>query len=127
MPIRPDSIKPPAILVPRTFVPVNGHKHPVAIGESWVSLAATVGRSPWDLIRYNYPTLPADLQLVPRRLIGICRITSAVPCSLPTNGTTDSVLPAKSGFRTRLRRLSRRIKSLGIWCCPLYAGQSSAV
>ena len=68
MPIRPDSIKPPAILVPRTFVPVNGHKHPVAIGESWVSLAATVGWSPWDLIRYNYPTLPADLQLASKEV-----------------------------------------------------------
>jgi hypothetical protein len=68
MPIRPDSIKPPANLVPRTFVPVNGHKHPVAIGESWVSLAATVGWSPWDLIRYNYPTLPADLQLASKEV-----------------------------------------------------------
>jgi hypothetical protein len=45
--------------------------HPVAIGESWVSLAATVGWSPWDLIRYSYPTLPADLQLASKEVICI--------------------------------------------------------
>jgi hypothetical protein len=68
MPINPQSIKPPANLVPRNYTPANGRKYPVQIGDSWVSLAATVGRSSWDLIRYNYPTLPLDLQLAAREV-----------------------------------------------------------
>ena len=68
MPINPQSIKPPANLVPRNYTPANGRKYPVQIGDSWVSLAATVGRSSWDSIRYNYPTLPLDLQLAAREV-----------------------------------------------------------
>src|SRR4029453_2791905 len=68
MPINPHSIKAPASPVSRTYTPTNGHKYPVQIGDSWISLAATVGKSPWDLIRYNYPTLPADLQLAAKEV-----------------------------------------------------------
>jgi hypothetical protein len=68
MPINPHSIKPPANLVPRNYTPSNGRKYPVQIGDSWVSLAATVGMSSWDLIRYNYPRLPLDLQLAAKEV-----------------------------------------------------------
>jgi len=68
MPINPQSIKPPAKLVPKNFSPPNGHKYPVQLGDSWASLAATVGMGPWDLIRYNYPDLPVDLQLAAREV-----------------------------------------------------------
>lgn len=68
MPINPHSIKAPASPVPRTYTPANGHKHPVRLGDSWGSLAATVGKSAWELIRYNYPTLPADLQLAAKEV-----------------------------------------------------------
>lgn len=56
------SIKPPAVLVPTTHVPVNGERRKVTARDSWVSLAAERGMAPWDLIRYNYPSLPANLQ-----------------------------------------------------------------
>src|SRR5262245_46951966 len=62
MPINPHSIKAPPIPVPRTYTPANGHKYSVRLGDTWGSVAATVGMSAWDLIRFNYPTLPADLQ-----------------------------------------------------------------
>jgi len=68
MPINPQSIKPPANLVPRNHTPPNGHKYPVQLGDSWATLAATVGMTPWDLIRYNYPRLPSDLQLASKEV-----------------------------------------------------------
>jgi hypothetical protein len=62
VPINPRSITPPANLVARNYTPPNGRKHPLVVGDSWISLATLVGVSPWDLIRYNYPLLPADAQ-----------------------------------------------------------------
>ena len=43
-------------------------KYKVVNNDSWVSLAATAGMPPWDLIRYNYPGLPADLQQAAREV-----------------------------------------------------------
>ena len=68
MPINPQSIKAPANPVARNYTPANGRKYRVQIGDSWTSLAATVGKTPWDLIRYNYPTLPPDLQLAAKEV-----------------------------------------------------------
>lgn len=68
MPINPHSIKAPATLVPRTYVPASGHKYRVRLGDTWASLAATAGKSAWDLIRYNYPTLPTDVQLASKEV-----------------------------------------------------------
>lgn len=62
MAINPDSIKTPINLVTRNYTPPNGHKYPLVMGDSWTSLATRVGRPPWELIRYNYPLIPADLQ-----------------------------------------------------------------
>lgn len=63
MPIRPANIRRPVRLVPKAYHPPGGRWHPVQTTDSWVSLAAALGIAPWDLIRYNYPTLPADLAL----------------------------------------------------------------
>lgn len=68
MPINPQDIAPPANLVPRNYTPANGHKYPVQIGDSWVNLAAGVGLSAWDLIRFNYPRIPVDLRLAAKEV-----------------------------------------------------------
>jgi hypothetical protein len=62
MPINPNSIKAPAILTPRTYTPRGGTHHSLELGDSWASLATRVGVSPWDLVRFNFPHLPTDLQ-----------------------------------------------------------------
>jgi hypothetical protein len=68
VPILPSSVRRPASPVPRNYVPPQGHKYKVGNNDSWVSLAATAGIPPWDLIRYNYPGLPADLQQAAREV-----------------------------------------------------------
>jgi hypothetical protein len=68
MPINPQHIKPPTNLVPRTYTPANGHKHRVQICDSWTTLATGAGMSAWDLIRYNYPRIPSDLQLAAKEV-----------------------------------------------------------
>ena len=62
MPINPTSIRRPSSPVARTYTPANGHKYKVRDGDSWASLAASRGISPWDLVRYNYPGLAVDVQ-----------------------------------------------------------------
>lgn len=68
MPILSSSIKPPSSLVLKTYIPSNGHKYKVRDNDSWVSLATKEGIGAWDLIRYNYPGLPTDLQLAAREV-----------------------------------------------------------
>jgi len=72
MPIHSDCIKQPVNPVLLTFVPDNGYRYPLKEGDSWVSLAASLAPtgawSPWDLIRYNYPTLPHDPQLASKEV-----------------------------------------------------------
>ena len=68
MPINPQHVKPPVSLVPRNYTPANGHKYPVQLGDNWSTLAAGVGLSAWDLIRYNYPRIPTDLQLAAKEV-----------------------------------------------------------
>ena len=60
MAILASSVQPPTSPVARTYVPTSGSKYKVQDGDSWTSLAAAKGLSPWDLIQYNYPGLPAD-------------------------------------------------------------------
>ncbi len=67
MPIHPNSIRVPTNPVSRTYVPPNGYQYPVQLSDSWQSLAPA-GMSAWSLIRYNYPTLPADLQLASKEV-----------------------------------------------------------
>ncbi len=60
---------PPSRLTPRSYTPVNGELHPVSATDSWITLAARSGMTPWQLIRYNYPKLPeADLQLAAKEV-----------------------------------------------------------
>ena len=60
--IIPSSIKRPPIPVARDYRPASGQRYKVKDNEDWGSLARTKGMSPWELIRYNYPGLPADQQ-----------------------------------------------------------------
>ncbi|HEX4810181.1 MAG TPA: hypothetical protein VH325_14675 [Bryobacteraceae bacterium] len=68
MPINSNDIARPARLLAKTYTPPDGHKHKVDDRETWGTLAATVGMSAWELIRYNYPTLPADQQLATKEV-----------------------------------------------------------
>jgi hypothetical protein len=68
MPIDPAHIKRPAAPVPKTYVPPGGRQYSVQSSDDWGTLAAPLGVSAWDLIRYNYPGLPADLQLAAKEV-----------------------------------------------------------
>jgi hypothetical protein len=68
MTILPTSIQKPTNQTPQTYVPPNGNKVKVGPKDSWVSLATGAGVAPWDLIRYNYPDLPSDLQQAAREV-----------------------------------------------------------
>lgn len=45
----------PSKPVPESYVPPAGTRHPVAAGETWISLAKRIGIDPWDLIEFNFP------------------------------------------------------------------------
>jgi hypothetical protein len=62
MPVHPAHIKRPAKLVPKTYTPPGAREYPVKSSDSWASLASDLKMDPWDLIRFNYPDLPADRQ-----------------------------------------------------------------
>jgi hypothetical protein len=68
MPINAANIQRPPRPVSRTYAPPGGRKHRVQSIDSWTSLAAPLGISAWDLIRFNYPGLPADLQLAAKQV-----------------------------------------------------------
>jgi hypothetical protein len=57
--LRPDSVRPPLNPVAKTYVPPDGFQYKVTDKDSWVSLARGNGITAWELIRYNYPSLPA--------------------------------------------------------------------
>ena len=83
MPIYSDSVRPPARPVGKSFVPAGGVQYHVITGDSWVTLAQRVKLSPWDLIRYNYPGLPTDIQSAAkevnwylREYVGCTQVTS---------------------------------------------------
>lgn len=61
--VLPRCIRTPAKPVPPGYVPPGGIPYPVHDRESWVSIAHAFGEDPWQLIRYNFPTLPADRAL----------------------------------------------------------------
>jgi hypothetical protein len=60
MPILPSCIRRPASPVARDYRPAGGETRKVTDRDSWVSLAREKGMTPWELIRYNYPGLPAN-------------------------------------------------------------------
>jgi hypothetical protein len=68
MAINSYSIRPPARPVSKSYVPVGGVQYSVKTGDSWVALAQPLTMSPWDLIRYNFPGLPADVQAATREV-----------------------------------------------------------
>jgi len=56
--------------VAESYVPPAGIRHPVATGETWISLARGLGIDPWDLIEFNFPGVKLvqqrDFQLATR-------------------------------------------------------------
>lgn len=82
MPISPQNIKTPINLVPRNYTPTNGRKYVVQLRDNWTTLAASVGLSPWDLIRYNFPRIPADLRLAAKEVNWY--LENYVGCTLTT-------------------------------------------
>ena len=62
MAINSDSVRPPARPVGKGYAPAGGIQYAVKTGDTWVMLAQRVKMNPWDLIHYNYPGLPTDLQ-----------------------------------------------------------------
>jgi hypothetical protein len=48
--------------VPETYLPPGGVRYPVSTGETWITIAATTGLSPWDLIDFNFPGTKRALQ-----------------------------------------------------------------
>jgi len=83
MAINAGSIRPPARPVGKSYVPAGGVQYPVKTGDSWATLAQPIKMSPWDLIRYNYPGLPADVQAASREVnwylqeyVGCTKVTS---------------------------------------------------
>jgi hypothetical protein len=65
MPIQPGSIRRPLSPVAKTYVPPDGFQYKVKDNDSWISLARGNGIAAWELIRYNYPGLPAPQQAAP--------------------------------------------------------------
>jgi hypothetical protein len=62
MPIQPGSIRRPLSPVAKAYVPPDGFQYKVKDNDSWVSLARGNGLTAWELIRYNYPGVPAKNQ-----------------------------------------------------------------
>jgi hypothetical protein len=56
----PSCIRRPASPVARDYRPAGGRQYKVTDNDSWVSLAREKGMGAWELIRYNYPNLPAN-------------------------------------------------------------------
>ena len=47
----------PSPLVPDSYVPPDGTRHPVQTGQTWIRIAASHSIDPWDLIDFNFPGL----------------------------------------------------------------------
>jgi hypothetical protein len=61
--IRGDCIRTPATPTPRSFAPPNSVAKKVGDRDSWDSLAKQFNMDAWQLIRFNYPNLPADTRI----------------------------------------------------------------
>lgn len=59
--IRPDCIRRPGNPLPRTFAPEGARPYKVQDGDTWFTLARRQGMESWQLIRFNFPTIPEDL------------------------------------------------------------------
>ena len=60
--MQPGSIRRPPSPVARSYVPSDGFQYKVKDNDSWISLARGNEITAWELIRYNYPGLPAPQQ-----------------------------------------------------------------
>jgi hypothetical protein len=83
MAINSDSVRPPTRPVGKSYAPAGGVQYAVKTGDSWFTLAQRVKMNAWDLIRYNYPGLPADVQAAAREVnwylreyVGCTRVTA---------------------------------------------------
>jgi hypothetical protein len=60
VPILGNCIRRPLHPIARTYRPAGGMKHRVRDADSWQSVAKAHGMNAWELIRYNFPGLPAS-------------------------------------------------------------------
>jgi hypothetical protein len=60
MPIRPDCIRKPTNPTSRSFVPKQSRQYHVRDGDSWEQLALQSCVGEWQLLTFNFPTLPID-------------------------------------------------------------------
>lgn len=78
----------PNPLVPASYVPPNGVRHPVKAPETWVMIARLHSIDPWDLIDFNFPGLKrlkaTDLQKATRQVNWYLR--EYVGCNSTTDG-----------------------------------------
>lgn len=135
--ILPNCIKTPASPTAKTYVPPGGKPYKVTDADSWVSLAKSKGLDPWDLIRYNYPNLPASNSEAAREVnwylqeyVGCTKLTgdqknycfssTANPgiVYLPEKGIPKTTRDDLGNVCTFIVRL--HIKSIGIPVVPEY-------
>jgi LysM domain len=45
----------PVPLVSASYTPLSGVRYPVKKGDTWITIARSVGIDPWDLIDFNFP------------------------------------------------------------------------
>jgi len=64
--------KKPTPVVPDSYVPPGGIRRGVQKGETWITIASTLGMDPWDLIDFNFPgikrTMQTDFQLATQQV-----------------------------------------------------------
>ena len=59
--IRPDCIRRPGIPLLRNATPTGAKPYKVQDGDTWATLARRMGMDAWELIRFNFPNIPDDL------------------------------------------------------------------
>lgn len=133
--ILPNCIKTPANPTAKGYVPPGSKPYKVTDADSWISLAKSKGVDPWDLIRYNYPNLPAGNAEAAREVnwylqeyVGCVKLTGdnknycfssmANPgiVYLPENGIPKTCRDDLGNVCTHIVRL--HIKSIGIPVVP---------
>jgi hypothetical protein len=62
--IQPHCIRKPQNPVAKSFAPSNSEPYRVKDGDDWASIGLSQGQGmkPWELIRFNFPTLPVDVR-----------------------------------------------------------------
>lgn len=69
-------VREPKTILPANYVPTGCVPHRIKDGESWMSIAASIGVDPWWLIQYNFETRdPAEVNWYLKNRVGCVRTT----------------------------------------------------